>query len=119
MKIIIDTNVIISAILKGRTPRQVIQFIIDSDDCDWLVSLEILSEYREVLSRPKFKLSEVIVKEWFDIFETATQLVKVDLSIDFPRDRKDAKFLACAMVSKADFLVTGDRDFEEVKDDKK
>jgi len=116
MKIIIDTNVIISAILKGRTPRQVIQFIIDSDDCDWLVSLEILSEYREVLSRPKFKLSEVIVKEWFDIFETATQLVKVDLSIDFPRDRKDAKFLACAMVSKADFLVTGDRDFEEVKD---
>ena len=116
MKIIIDTNVIISAILKGRTPRQVIQFIIDSDDCDWLVSLESLSEYREVLSRPKFKLSEVIVKEWFDIFETATQLVKVDLSIDFPRDRKDAKFLACAMVSKADFLVTGDRDFEEVKD---
>ena len=116
MKIIIDTNVIISAILKGRSPRQVIQFIIDSDDCDWLVSLEILSEYREVLSRPKFKLSEVIIKEWFDIFETATQLVKVDLSVDFPRDRKDAKFLACAMVSKADFLVTGDRDFEEVKD---
>ena len=116
MKIIIDTNVIISAILKGRTPRQVIQFIIDSDDFDWLVSLEILSEYREVLSRPKFKLSEVIVKEWFDIFETVTQLVKVDLFIDFPRDRKDAKFLACAMVSKADFLVTGDRDFEEVKD---
>jgi len=116
MKIIIDTNVIISAVLKGRTPRQVIQFIIDSDDCDWLVSLEILSEYREVLSRPKFKLSEMILKEWFDIFETATQLVKVDLSVDFPRDRKDAKFLACAMVSKADFLVTGDRDFEEVKD---
>jgi len=29
MKIIIDTNVIISAVLKGRNPRQVIQFIID------------------------------------------------------------------------------------------
>lgn len=116
MKIIIDTNVIISAILKRRSPRQVIQFIIDSDDFDWLVSLEILSEYREVLSRPKFKLSEVIIKEWFDIFETATQLVKVDLSVDFSRDRKDAKFLACAMVSNADFLITGDRDFEEVKD---
>ena len=106
--------------VEAETEDEAIEMIqngdIDSDDCDWLVSLEILSEYREVLSRPKFKLSEVIVKEWFDIFETATQLVKVDLSIDFPRDRKDAKFLACAMVSKADFLVTGDRDFEEVKD---
>ena len=35
--------------------------------------------------------------------------------MDFPRDRKDAKFLACALADKADFLITGDRDFTEVE----
>ena len=29
----------------------------------------------------------------------------------FPRDAKDAKFLACALAAAADFLVTGDQDF--------
>jgi predicted nucleic acid-binding protein len=37
------------------------------------------------------------------------------LSIDFPRDTKDAKFLACALAAEADFLVTGDRDFTEAQ----
>ena len=114
MRIIVDTNVLISAVLKGRIPRQVIQFIIDFDDCEWLVSLAILSEYKEVLIRPKFKLSEAMIKEWWEIFDTATKLVEVNVTVDFPRDRKDAKFLACALAGKADFLITGDRDFEEV-----
>ncbi len=37
-------------------------------------------------------------------------------AIDFPRDRKDAKFLACAISSGADYLITGDKDFEDVPD---
>jgi predicted nucleic acid-binding protein len=35
--------------------------------------------------------------------------------IDFPRDRKDAKFIACALAAKADYLITGDRDFTEAQ----
>jgi predicted nucleic acid-binding protein len=38
----------------------------------------------------------------------------VNVLIDFPRDRKDAIFLACALESQADFLITGDRDFEDI-----
>lgn len=36
-------------------------------------------------------------------------------NVNFPRERKDEKFLACAVVSEADFLMTGDRDFEEMQ----
>ena len=56
MKIIVDTNVLISAVLKGKNARDVIQFIIDQSNFDWIVSQEILEEYREVLKRPKFKI---------------------------------------------------------------
>ena len=115
MRIVVDTNVLVSAILRGRTPREVIQFIIDTPDYDWMVSTEILKEYKEVLSRPKFKLTQEIIEEWWFVLDTVTRLVEVNDVVDFPRDRKDAKFLACALATDADFLLTGDRDFTEVE----
>ncbi|MEG4419553.1 putative toxin-antitoxin system toxin component, PIN family [Microcoleus sp. LAD1_D5] len=42
-------------------------------------------------------------------------LIFLRKAIDFPRDRKDAKFLACALAGNANFLITGDRDFTEVE----
>ena len=41
--------------------------------------------------------------------------IDVDIELEFARDRKDAKFIACALVSDADFLITGDRDFTHAK----
>ena len=115
MKVIVDTNVLVSAVLKGRTPKEVIQFIIDTPDCDWLVSPEIKEEYKQVLSRPKFKLTPFVIEQWWLVFDTVTEVVEITNVVDFPRDRKDAKFLACALGTDADFLLTGDKDFDEVK----
>ncbi|MEG4442513.1 putative toxin-antitoxin system toxin component, PIN family [Microcoleus sp. AT9_B5] len=115
MKIVVDTNILVSAILRGRMPKRVIQSIIDRPDREWLVSLEIIAEYKNVLLRPKFKLSLEVIEEWWEIFDTVTQLIEVEVEVDFPRDRKDAKFLACALAGNADFLITGDRDFTEVE----
>jgi uncharacterized protein len=39
----------------------------------------------------------------------------VEVEVDFPRDRKDGKFLACALTGNADFLIAGDRDFTDVE----
>ena len=114
-KIVIDTNVLISAILKGRVPRLVIQFIVDSPNYQWVASAEILAEYKEVLSRKKFKLPDKIKNQWLAIIDLATTLIDVKVEIDFPRDRKDAKFLECAVAAKADFLIIGDADFTEAQ----
>ncbi|MDY6806131.1 MAG: putative toxin-antitoxin system toxin component, PIN family [Cyanobacteriota bacterium] len=116
MKVIIDTNVLISAVLKGRNPGEVVQFIIDSYDFDWIVSQEILEEYREVINRRKFKLVDEVKNEWLNKIEAIPQLVEVKVTIDFPRDAKDAKFLALAIASEADILITGDKDFNEVRE---
>ena len=49
------------------------------------------------------------------MIQDSTKLIDVSIEIDFPRDQKDAKFIACALSANADFLITGDRDFTEVQ----
>ncbi|HCE66987.1 MAG: putative toxin-antitoxin system toxin component, PIN family [Geobacteraceae bacterium GWC2_55_20] len=115
MRIVIDTNILVSAILKDRDPEAVILFVAECDDMEWIVSSEILTEYREVLSRPKFRLPTDILHAWFSLLDRITVVWPVDLSIDFPRDQKDAKFLSCSIVSGADYFITGDRDFSQAQ----
>lgn len=111
MKVVIDTNVLVSAVLKDRDPEAVIMFIASREDMEWVVSAEIMAEYRDVLSRPKFGLPDEIRRNWFDLLDALTICFDTNQEIDFPRDQKDAKFLACAISVNADYFITGDRDF--------
>ncbi|MCE2435502.1 MAG: putative toxin-antitoxin system toxin component, PIN family [Candidatus Latescibacteria bacterium] len=115
MIVVIDTSVLISAAFRDRTPEEVILFVTGQDAFHWIVSGEILAEYREVLSRPKFDLSEEILNHWIEILESSTVEIDIDLEINFPRDRKDAKFIACALAAQANFFITGDHDFNEAR----
>ena len=116
MKVIIDTNVLISAAISGKKPEAVILWVVARRDVQWIVSSEILMEYKGVLSRPRFKLSSTQQERWFTVLEEATTSVGVNAETNFPRDQKDAKFLNCALASKADFFITGDRDFSEAQE---
>ncbi len=115
MKVIIDTNVLLSAAWRDKTPEAVTLWVALHNDWDWIVSEEILVEYREVLRREKFSISKEILDHWEKIITKLTSLVDVKVEFEFPRDPKDAKFIACALVSKADYFITGDKDFEELK----
>ena len=115
MKVVIDTNILVSAAIAGRKPASVITWVINQPDYEWVVSEEILAEYQEVLSRRKLKLTDVQKERWLNLIQGSTTLIDVSIEIDFPRDQKDAKFIACALSANADFLITGDRDFTEVQ----
>ncbi|GAB4243458.1 MAG: hypothetical protein Kow0049_33100 [Stanieria sp.] len=54
MKVIIDTNILVSAALKNRQPEQVVLLV--ASNYQWLVSTEILQEYEQVLSRKKLNI---------------------------------------------------------------
>lgn len=112
MKVVVDTNVLVSAALKDKDPEIVLLWIVARPGCDWLVTREILDEYMAVLARPKFGLPEDLQREWRTLLNTATTLIPTDLAPTFLRDPSDAKFLACALTGGADFFITGDRDFE-------
>lgn len=115
MKVVIDTNVLVSAVLRDRTPEAVILFVLEQDDFTWIISDEILTEYKHVLARQRLGIPELIQQRWLRLINTLTSIVTVDQTISFPRDPKDAKFLACALFASADFLITGDRDFSEAQ----
>jgi len=110
MKIIVDTNVLVSAILRDRDPELVIQFIVKHPDFEWVASPEILAEYQAVLARPKFRLSQKNQDAWMTLLSAAIAPIEVNVTVDFPTDPKDAMFLSCAIAADADFIVTGDTD---------
>ncbi len=111
MNVVIDTNIVVSAVLKDRDPEAIIRFVIGHPQYEWIASRDILSEYADVLRRPKLRLPDTLLQEWSDLFATVVTLVDVTVAVDFPRDQKDAKFLACALAVDAEYLITGDRDF--------
>ena len=116
MKIIIDTNILISAALKGGKAKIIIAYIISSTEYQWFVSSEIMDEYKNVLNRPKFRLSETQRQEWFEIIDLATTLFEVNVKVNFSRDQKDAKFLVLCISSQANYFIAEDKDFEEIID---
>ncbi len=115
MRVVVDTNVLVSAVLHDRIPQDVILFVAETLGFEWMASPEILVEYRDVLRRPKFGLPESIINAWFEFLSQSVTIVELNETIEFPRDRADAKFLACALFTDAEWLVTGDKDFEEAK----
>ncbi len=115
MKVLVDTNVLVSAIMKDKTPEAVILFIAGNPDIEWIVSPQILEEYKEVLSRKKFGLPEHIRNAWFTALNSLTFVIDSDIPIEVPRDQKDAMFLSCAIASDADYFITGDKDFNHAQ----
>lgn len=113
MRVVIDTNVVVSAALKDRIPEELILFIVGHGEFEWIGTKEIVNKYNSVLSRSRLGLPQETIQKWANTFERRVVLVEVDEQIDFPRDQKDAKFLACTKSSNAEYLITGDKDFED------
>ena len=115
MKVVIDTSVVVSAVLRDRTPKQIMLFVTRTPDIEWIASQGILDEYAGALPRPKFALPQALVHEWQELFSAFVKTIDVPSDIHFPRDQKDAKFLACALAAAADYLITSDQDFAEAQ----
>ncbi|MCW5959816.1 MAG: putative toxin-antitoxin system toxin component, PIN family [Pyrinomonadaceae bacterium] len=115
IKTVIDTGITVSAAFRDRMPEEVILFIVEQEDFEWVISPAILEEYTEVLARKKFNLPPEFLQKWSEIFEQCTTTIEPEIEIDFLRDKKDAKFLECALAAEADYLITGDKDFEEAQ----
>jgi putative PIN family toxin of toxin-antitoxin system len=117
MNVLIDTNVLLSAALRNKLPERVVLYVATQKDCRRLVTPEILAEYAGVLRRPKFGLDETTLKHWADLLAMRTVSVgNPPAGPDFPRDPKDAPFLAAALATQATFLITGDKDLLAAKD---
>ena len=94
---VIDTNVLVSAALKWKSVPGSIVNLAFNDVIVPLVNKEILEEYRSVLLRPKFHLTEEIVQDIIDEFvDHALNISEEHLDIDLP-DPKDRVFYEVTM----------------------
>jgi putative PIN family toxin of toxin-antitoxin system len=70
---------------------------------------EILEEYREVLKRPKFGFDSSTVDSFLNDLEKACQMVYPTKRVRRALDEPDNRFLECAKVAKAHYLVAGNK----------
>jgi len=107
-RIVLDTNVLISAVLFGGKPRDLFRFVVQGR-IDAFTSPALDREFRNVLSRPKFKLTTedcfLIYKE----IETVIMMVFPKTTVEVVQsDPDDNAVLECALEARAEYIVTGD-----------
>ncbi len=109
LKVVIDTNVLVSALLKPDSVPELIFSLVLSGEIVLCLTEPIAVEYEEVLKREKFKkLDQRKVRELLSRLRSLAHWVtpKIHLQVTLA-DPEDNKFLECADEAGADFLVTG------------
>ena len=112
-RFVFDTNVIVSALLiKKSTAREALDRARSVGII--LLSVEVIEELREILSRPAFDhyIDEEDRLKFLALLVKEATLVEITENIKKCRDPKDDKFLELAVNGKADFIVSGDGDLQ-------
>ncbi len=115
IKLILDTNLWISFLLsKNYTQLDNILFV---KKAKLIFSQELLEEFLEVVKRPKFRrfFSIENTKELLETIQDHAEFVDVKSEVKICRDKKDNFLLSLAKDSKADYLITGDKDLLVLK----
>lgn len=118
-RVVLDTNVVLSALLFTAGRLSWVRHAWQRQQMQPLVCRETASELLRVLAYPKFKLTAL---EQRDVLGDYLPYVEVvELPTPWPelpacRDEKDQVFLVLAHVGKADALVTGDADILAMRD---
>lgn len=107
---VIDTNVLVSAMLKwDSVPGNVLSLTFEGPITP-ILNQEIVTEYREILSRPKFHLTKDIIDDVLESLNAVGIYVDADaIDIDLP-DPKDSIFFEVVMEERKSedaYLVTG------------
>ncbi len=117
MRVVVDTNVIVSALLNPYGPSAQIVSLLLAGDLTACCDFRIFQEYKTVLSRPKFSFSSEAVEDLLGLIE-AEALWAAPKPLKFRlADTSDEMFLETALAARADYLITGNlKHFSLVRD---
>lgn len=119
-RVVIDTSVLVSGIAGFREPFAVgrnpsadlLRKWAEKENFVWLVSGDILAEYKEILKRRRVRphtIGRVI-----NLIQERAEQIDVRVPAGISPDPKDDPFCACAEEGQADFIVTlNPRDFPQ------
>ena len=114
MRVVLDTNTLVSAWLWRGTPFRLLQTLIEQQS-ELVTSPALLAELEEILQRPRFaaRLAErrTSVEELIGLYRAVAMQVS---PLSTPRvvttDADDDHVIACALAGQAELIVSGDRD---------
>jgi len=109
MKIVIDTNVVASAIFFGGRPRELLEKLL-LGELTAFVSPEIVEEYQGTIQRLQEKYPQKCVNVPMTQIVTSCKLIEPKNAVRVCRDPDDDKFIACAIDSGSLYIVSGDHD---------
>jgi putative PIN family toxin of toxin-antitoxin system len=114
-KVVIDTNIYISAIFWNGKPREVIDLGRDGK-ITIFTSLDIENEIAGKL-KTTFKLAEEDVNQILLDFSTFTLPIRISKQLIVVQDDPDDnKFIECAVECKANYIISGDRHLLNLKE---
>jgi putative PIN family toxin of toxin-antitoxin system len=115
-RVVFDCNVFLQALLNPAGIAAKCKKLVDHQTIILFVSVDILREVSEVLQRPRFQIlsshltSERITAFLEDIADKAIPLMNVPDEYHFERDPKDEPYVNLAIVARAKYLVSYDKD---------
>lgn len=120
MKLVLDTNTVISGLLWKGAPRQVLD-LARSGSISLFTSPELLAELEDVLGRKKFaarlRMAQVMVDELvygYAALATTIRVAKIEPVIK--ADPDDDIVMACAVAAKAEIIASGDSHLLDLKE---
>lgn len=107
MRVVLDTNVVVSALLNAYGPSAQTVSLWIAGEFTVCCDSRIFHEYKVVLSRPKFQFPSQAVEDFLNFIESeAFWVVSKPLKFRLV-DKSDEMFLEVAMAAEADYLITG------------
>lgn len=119
MKVILDTNILVSAfIVKNGNPAQILRSI---DKIKPITSREILEETEEVLNRnhikKKYKATDKQIKQYIAVLQQNCVLTRPTITVKVVKDDPDDDIiLTIAKQAKANYIVSGDPHLTKLKE---
>lgn len=109
MRIVLDTNIVVSAIFFGGNPREIVELLM-RQKIEVCASKEIIEEYKETVEYLKGKYAKKKLKVPIDNIISKCEIIDIKSKIEASRDSDDDKFINCAVDAKALYIVSGDKD---------
>lgn len=114
MRIVIDTNVVVSAIFFGGRPRELLEKLFQHD-FNAFISKEILEEYQDTIAYlcqryPAHPISVPLTQ-----IAAACNMIEPEAHVQVCRAPDDDKFIDCAIASHSIYIVSGDKDLLSIE----
>ena len=109
MRVVVDTNVVISGVFFGGAPRRVVEAVVDSE-VRASATGEIVEEYSRVVDRMIERKGGRLRGDAFSVLVSKLELIEPVTRVEACRDPDDDKFIGCALDAHAVYIVSGDKD---------